>query len=58
MSCEYVRIGRKETLKQERILHLDEFFHRTNDQITRITSNQVSNLITNNSLSEKRFFKI
>jgi hypothetical protein len=58
MSSEYVRIGRKEALKQERILNLDEFFNRTNDQTTRIRSNQVSSLITNNSSLEKRFVKI
>ncbi len=37
---------------------LNDFFNRTNDQITRITSNQVSNSIANNSPLAKRFVMI
>jgi hypothetical protein len=37
---------------------LDDFFNATNQQITRITSTQVSNLTANVSQLEKRFVRI
>lgn len=48
------RIKTKET-KLEVSLELDEFFNRTNDQITRITSNQKSKFIPNDSQLKLRF---